>query len=125
MALLRSLPREEANDHLFVGRSSVGSLSLNAMGGLLIRMKIAPKKAVCHGFRATFRTWVADASGFPRWLGEAQLSHSKGDALEAAYERTDGFDLRVKMMQRYADVIDQRPVDDAEKVVDLGERRSA
>jgi hypothetical protein len=42
-----------------------------------------------HGFRSTFRDWVAEKTYFPGELAEIALAHSVGSVLERAYKRTD------------------------------------
>jgi len=57
---------------------------------------------VPHGFRSTFRDWVAEVSDFPRELAEAALAHTVGDETEAAYQRGDLFEKRRKLMDAWA-----------------------
>jgi integrase len=40
-----------------------------------------------HGFRSTFRDWVAEATRHPGKVAEAALAHTNGDKTEAAYQR--------------------------------------
>lgn len=56
-----------------------------------------------HGFRSSFRTWVSEATGFPRELGEMALSHVIGSKVERSYERTDFLEQRRELMQAWAD----------------------
>jgi integrase len=67
---------------------------------------------VPHGFRATFRTWVADQTQFPRELAEKALAHALPNAVEAAYERSNMIDKRRVLMAAWADFADggARPV---------------
>jgi integrase len=51
-----------------------------------------------HGFRATFRTWAAERTTFPREVAEAALAHLFGDDTERAYQRGDLFEKRRKLM---------------------------
>ena len=54
-----------------------------------------------HGFRSSFRDWCAD-SNIDRQIAEAALSHSIGDATDAAYLRSDLFALRRAAMDGWA-----------------------
>lgn len=55
-----------------------------------------------HGFRTSFRTWAQEQTNFPREVAEAALAHAVGDAVEAAYARSDVFEKRRKMMERWS-----------------------
>jgi integrase len=58
-----------------------------------------------HGFRSSFRDWVAD-SGFADAWGEAALAHGNPDKTEAAYRRTTFFSHRKEtLMPRWADYV--------------------
>lgn len=55
-----------------------------------------------HGFRTSFRTWVQEATDFPREMAEIALAHAVGDATEQAYARSDLFEKRRGMMEDWA-----------------------
>ncbi len=55
-----------------------------------------------HGFRSTFRDWVAERTRFPREIAEAALAHALRDATEAAYQRGDMLDRRRGLMDAWA-----------------------
>ena len=42
-----------------------------------------------HGFRATFRTWAAETTNYPREVCEMALARTLGSKVEAAYNRGD------------------------------------
>jgi integrase len=44
-----------------------------------------------HGFRASFKTWAGEETGFPRDVIEKALSHVIGNKAEQAYDRGDLF----------------------------------
>lgn len=54
-----------------------------------------------HGFRSTFRDWAAEQTSAPGEVAEAALSHAVLNAVEAAYKRTDFFDLRRDLMDAW------------------------
>jgi integrase len=56
-----------------------------------------------HGFRATFRTWAAERTNFPREVIEAALAHVLEDKTEAAYQRGDLLEKRRLLMTAWAD----------------------
>lgn len=55
-----------------------------------------------HGFRSTFRDWIAEETAYPGEVAEAALAHIVGDKVEAAYRRGDLFAKRVEVMQAWA-----------------------
>ncbi len=58
-------------------------------------------EATAHGFRSSFRDWVAE-HGWERDVAEAALAHTLGNATELAYKRTDFLAKRCKMMEAWA-----------------------
>lgn len=55
-----------------------------------------------HGFRSSFRKWVAETGDFSHELGEAALAHKTRDKTVAAYQRSDLLLLRREMMEAWA-----------------------
>lgn len=99
VALLEALPCEPGAG-VFPGQRRP-CLSDGAMDALLERMGYAGK-ATAHGFRSTFRDWVAECTTFPRELAEAALAHTLKDKTEAAYQRGDLFAKRRELMEAWA-----------------------
>jgi integrase len=64
-----------------------------------------------HGFRATFRTWAAERTGFEREVAEMALAHTIPSAVERSYKRTTLFDRRRLMMQMWSDFCAGRDAD--------------
>jgi integrase len=56
-----------------------------------------------HGFRSSFRDWGAEQTNFPAAVLEQALAHTNPNKVEAAYQRSDLFELRRKLMQMWAD----------------------
>jgi integrase len=92
--LLRALPTEEGNPHVFIGPRPGNGLSAMAMTSVLRRM--GRGNITVHGFRSSFRDWAADRTSFPRDVAEMALAHAIPNAVEAAYRRGD---LLVKRKQ--------------------------
>ena len=60
---------------------------------------------VMHGFRTSFRSWCAEQNE-PREVAESALAHIvKG--VEGAYQRSDLFELRRALMERWAGYVCQ------------------
>ena len=58
--------------------------------------------ATVHGMRATFRTWTREVVGAPDDVAEVALAHSLGSKTVIAYKRTDLFDERHLLMEKWA-----------------------
>ena len=58
--------------------------------------------ATLHGFRSSFRDWCGEATNTPREVAEAALAHVVSNAAEAAYARSDLFEKRRALMDRWA-----------------------
>lgn len=85
---------------IFPGQKSSKPMSNMAMLMLLRRMERGDLTA--HGFRSTFRDWVAEATNHQRELAEAALAHVLGDKTEAAYQRGDLLAKRRRLMAEWA-----------------------
>jgi integrase len=75
-------------------------LTHTAMLELLRRM--GHDSVTVHGFRSSFRDWVAERTNFPREVVELALAHAIPDAVEAAYRRGDLFEKRRRLMGAWA-----------------------
>lgn len=111
VALLREMQQySEGYDYVFpsVRDPSSRSMSENTINVALRRLGIDTQTELTgHGFRAMARTILHERLGFnPDWI-EAQLSHRKKNPLGAAYDRTLFLEQRTKMMQAWADYLDQ------------------
>lgn len=56
-----------------------------------------------HGFRSTFRDWVAEQTSWPAELAEAALAHVINDKTIAAYQRGSMLEKRRELMAAWAD----------------------
>ena len=65
--------------------------------------------AVPDGFRSSFRDWAAECSDAPREVCELALAHVNTNAIEAAYRRTDLFERRRALMERWAAFVTPNP----------------
>jgi integrase len=98
LALLARLPRVAGGDLVFQAPRG-GPLSDMTLSAVLRRMAVP---AVPHGFRSTFRDWVAERTAYPGELAEMALAHTVGNKVEAAYRRGDMFEKRRRMMDEWA-----------------------
>jgi integrase len=106
VALLRKLLTIRQNELVFAGQSAERSLSNMAMAMVLRRMKVA---ATPHGFRATFKTWAAEKTGYPHEVSEAALAHTIESKVVAAYQRGTFFEKRRELMAEWAKYCEGKP----------------
>lgn len=77
-----------------------------ALLAALRRMGFTKYEVTVHGFRATARTILDEVLGFRPDFIEHQLAHSVRDPNGRAYNRTAHLEERHKMMQAWADYLD-------------------
>lgn len=56
-----------------------------------------------HGFRSSFRDWVAERTTFPPEIAEVALAHVNSNKTEAAYLRSDQRERRREIMNKWAE----------------------
>jgi integrase len=100
MAILEGLRAERQSDLVFPGFRSGRPLAAKAMSRQLARIGI--NNITIHGFRSSFRSWVAEQTSFPGEVAEMALAHQVGTALERAYQRSDLFQRRVELAAAWA-----------------------
>lgn len=88
-------------------RSFNRPMSDNAVLVALRRLGISKEEATGHGFRASARTLLAEVLKVRPDCIEHQLAHAVRDPNGRAYNRTTFLDERKKMMQDWADYIDE------------------
>lgn len=93
-----ALPRLTGTDLLFPAPRG-GQLSDMTLTAVMRRMEV---DAVPHGFRSTFRDWLAERTSYPHDVAEMALAHAISNKVEAAYRRGDLFDKRRRMMDDWA-----------------------
>ena len=87
-------------------RSPRRPMSNNAVLSAMRRMDVPKEQMSGHGFRAMARTILDEVLGFRvDWI-EHQLAHAVKDVHGRAYNRTAHLDKRKKMMQAWADYLD-------------------
>ena len=55
-----------------------------------------------HGFRSSLRTWLAETTTASEQVAEIILAHKVGTKTIRAYRRTDHFEERSVLMERWA-----------------------
>ena len=124
--LLRALPREAGNPHLFIGNRPGEGLGRIGMAWLLGE-RLGVTDATIHGFRSTFRDWAGEKTSVPPDICEAALAHARGDKTVVAYARGDLFNKRRKLMEMWARYCSTKPSTQRERanVVSIGARHES
>jgi integrase len=104
LAVLERMAKIRSCEFVFFGAQSKRPLSDTTTAALIERMSGSRawvdadgRTIVPHGFRSTFRDWVAER-GYADPVAEAALAHKVSDAVIAAYKRTKFNTLRKQMM---------------------------
>lgn len=107
--ILRELqPLTGSGRYVFPGaRSMQRPMSENTVNAALRRLGIPPEELTGHGFRAMARTILDEVHEIRIDFIEHQLAHEVKDPLGRAYNRTSHLPARRKMMQMWADYLDQ------------------
>jgi integrase len=116
LELLRNLPREHRNEHVFIGERAGGSVSNASISRLLKRLH--PGITV-HGFRSAFSDWAHEATAHASHTIEISLAHAVGNAVEQSYRRGPMLTKRVKLMADWAKFATSKPVAAGDNVVKM------
>jgi hypothetical protein len=76
-------------------------------------------EAVPHGFRSSFRDWAAEQTNYPDEIRKAASMHTVGDAVKAAYQRSDLLEKRRHLMDEWACFLDQESTAPTAKVTSI------
>ena len=91
---------EDPGALVFLGQDRYGSAQRHDHARVVA--SDGPAHLTVHGFRSSFRDWVAEATSYPGDLAEAALAHVNGDKTEAAYQRGDRLEPRRRLMDDWA-----------------------
>jgi integrase len=113
VALLRELqPLTGHTRYVFPGLGTIRDpISDVAINGALRRMGYDKETMTGHGFRAMASSRLNEMGWSPDVI-ERQLAHAPRNKVRAAYNRAQYLDERRKMMQAWADYLDQLRADD-------------
>ena len=100
MKILSQMAEHKMSDYVFPNRSNGKPMSNAGMSSVLKRLERTD--ITVHGFRSTFRDYVAEKTNTPERTAEAALAHKLKDASEAAYQRGDLIEKREILMQTWA-----------------------
>lgn len=99
IGIVRRMQVIRQNDYVFPGerRDALSNMAL-----LILLRRMSRPEITAHGFRSTFRDWVEEQTDTPRAVAEMALSHTVGNAVEAAYRRGDLIEKRKILMAKWA-----------------------
>jgi integrase len=100
MKILTALHDGRISDYVFPNLTNGKPLSNAGMSSVLKRL--GRTDITVHGFRSTFRDWVAEKTNTPERIAESALAHRLKDASEAAYQRGDLIEKRQALMTNWA-----------------------
>ena len=92
--------REGRSELVFPGQRGGKPLSDMTLTKICRDMEVA---AVPHGFRSSFRDWVAEETDFDGDIAEMALAHAIGNKVEAAYRRGNLLEKRKALMEAWGD----------------------
>lgn len=90
---------EMTGDFLFPGTGKKKAISVNA---LLHTLNTIGEAGRPHGFRSSFRDWVAETRAGSFEAAETALSHRFASKVQRSYERTDYLDERRALSEKWA-----------------------
>jgi integrase len=90
-----AMAKEKDKDSIYLFSRNEKHLSNMALTELLRRMG---KEFTVHGFRSTFRDWVAEETQHSPEVAEKALAHSIQNKVESAYRRGDLIEPRKRLM---------------------------
>ncbi len=99
MAVIRSAAAVRLADTNVVFPGARGGTMSDAT--LLAVLRRMNEPTTVHGFRSSFRTWVADETNFPGEVAEAALAHQNPNEVERSYQRGSLLEKRRKLMDAW------------------------
>ncbi|MGO9134105.1 MAG: tyrosine-type recombinase/integrase [Methylovirgula sp.] len=107
LAILKDIwPLSDGGELVLPAIASRKPLSDNAMNAALRRMGYAKEEMVAHGFRSAASTILNERGVNPDVI-EAALAHQDQNAVRRIYNRASYLNERVKLMQEWADMLDE------------------
>jgi integrase len=102
LAILEDMLAHRHADDGFVFPGGKPGRPLSNMAFLMLLRRMDRGDLTAHGFRSSFRDWAAERTNFPAEVAEMALAHTVSDKTVAAYNRSDLFDRRRRLMQQWA-----------------------
>ena len=97
----QALSPRPRSGHVFAGKCTGKHMSTQALAKYLHSTSLKGR-LVAHGLRSIARSWLADEA-VPFDVAEMCLSHDVGTQVSRAYQRSDFFDARRAVMERWSE----------------------
>ena len=102
IAILQEMqPHRHTHDAFVFPGANLGR-PLSNMAFLMVLRRMGRGDVTAHGFRSSFRNWAAERTNFPAEVAEMALAHTVSDKTVAAYNRSDLFERRRRLMAAWA-----------------------
>ena len=124
LGILEEMQAHHHGDEGFVFPGAKLGKPLSNMAFLMLLRRMGRGELTAHGFRSTFRDWVAERTNSPAEVAEMALAHTVSDKTVAAYNRSDLFDRRRRLMQQWATFCIAPPVQERQSNVAALRRKS-
>lgn len=108
-------------EYLFYSPASKSKHISNGTVLMALRRMGYERSMTGHGFR-TMASTILNEKGYAPDVIERQLAHADKDKIRSAYNRAEYMEERKKMMQDYADILDQLRKSEDKKVVSIGSK---
>jgi integrase len=102
LVILEEMRAHRSADDGFVFPGGKPGKPLSNMAFLMLLRRMQRDDLTAHGFRATFKTWASERTGFQSEIVEVALAHTVGSKVERVYQRGDMFEKRRRLMQQWA-----------------------
>ena len=117
LAILEEMQAHHHGDEGFVFPGGKMGKPLSNMAFLMLLRRMGRGDLTAHGFRSSFRDWAAERTNFPAEVAEMALAHTVSDKTVAAYNRSDLFERRRRLMQQWATFCTTPPVQERQNNV--------
>ena len=98
-------PLADSSDLLFPSPVRPGKPLSDMSLTKILRDTGLAERATVHGFRSAFRTWASERTSVPHAVAEMALAHRVGSDVERSYARSDLFEKRRGLMDRWAEYV--------------------
>jgi integrase len=119
LAILEEMQAHHHGDEGFVFPGGKMGKPLSNMAFLMLLRRMDRGDLTAHGFRSSFRDWAAERTNFPAEVAEMALAHTVSDKTVAAYNRSDLFERRRRLMQQWATFCTTPPAQERQSNVAL------
>jgi integrase len=119
LAILEEMQAHRHAEEDFVFPGGKRGKPLSNMAFLMLLRRMDRDDLTAHGFRSSFRDWAAERTNFPAEVAEMALAHTVSDKTVAAYNRSDLFERRRRLMQQWATFCTTPPAQERQSNVAL------